>query len=129
MSQVYVPLAGSERLVPAGARYLGAVNPNEWIEVSVYLRSRAPVREALRQSMRSRERVAREEYSSRYGAHGDDLEQVRQFAEACNLVTGEIDRARRLVVLAGTAAVMGKAFRTELHYWQRDGRTYRGRTG
>src|SRR5262245_44870318 len=120
MSQVYVPLAGSERPVPAGARYLGPVNPNECIEVSVYLRSRAAAREMFGQSMRSRERVSREEYASRYGASGDDLEHVWRFAEAFNLVAGTTDRARGLAVLAGTAAAMSKAFRTELQYWHQN---------
>src|SRR5262245_13726113 len=128
MSQTYVPLAGSARPVPAGARHLGPVNPNEWIEVTVYLRSRAPLREML-DAMRSGERVSREEYASRYGARGDDLEHVRRFAEGFDLVVGATDRTRRLALLAGTAAAMSNAFRTELHYWQQNGRTYRGRAG
>jgi len=119
MSKAYVPLAGSERRVLAGARYLSAVNPNERIEVSVYVRPRA----------QPRERITREEYASRYGAHDDDLERVRQFAKDCNLTVQATEKVSGLVVLAGTAAAMSKAFRTELHYWQVNGRTYRGRSG
>ena len=129
MAQPYVPLPGSERKAPAGARYLGPVNPKERIEVSVYLRSRSPAREMLRQSLRSRGRLTRGEYASRYGAHPDDLDQVREFARAHNLAVAATGAARGVAVLSGTAAALCKAFGTQLHYWEQGGRTFRGRTG
>jgi kumamolisin len=82
MSQGYVPLAGSERTVPAGARYLGPVNPNEWVEVSLYLRLRAPADELFRQAVRSSERVTREEYASRYGVLCENSAEVATGGQA-----------------------------------------------
>jgi hypothetical protein len=39
-SSTYVPLAGSEREIVAGAQVAGQVDPNEPIEVTIRLRSR-----------------------------------------------------------------------------------------
>ncbi|PWU10058.1 MAG: peptidase S53 [Terriglobia bacterium] len=129
MAQNYVPIAGSERRPARGARYLGPVNPQERVEVSVYLRAPDAARETVRESLENRRKLTHAEYAAAHAAHAANLEQVRRFAKDCNLSVLETDSVRGAAVLAGGAAEMAKAFGTELHYWQQDERTFRGRTG
>ncbi|AGY57430.1 S53 family peptidase [Gloeobacter kilaueensis] len=116
-----VPLPRSERMPIAGARALGAVDPGERVEVSIYLkpRSTVPTGGAL----------SREQYVASQAAHPDDLARVEAFAHEHDLSVVEVDAARRLVVLAGTAAAMAAAFDVQLDRFEHSGVTYRGRSG
>jgi kumamolisin len=121
-SKRYVPLPGSERQPPEG-RLLGAVDPNERVEVSVYLRPRSPIAPS------TGEALSRSEYAASHGAHPEDLAAVEAFAAETGLEVVESDPARRLVVLAGPVAVLSRAFGVELQRYEAAGAVFRGRTG
>ncbi|MDQ1474486.1 MAG: kumamolisin [Bryobacterales bacterium] len=102
----------------------GTPDPNEPITATLMLRRRT---EELPRPGSSR--VTREEFADLYGANPDDIALVEQFAAENDLTVGEIDLARRSVVLSGTVANMGEAFGTQLRLFQSPEGVVRGRTG
>ncbi len=130
--QGYKKLPGSEREPLPGASPVGPVDPNEQIEVTVYLRP--PTTGGLssiisEQAQKKRPPLSREEYNATLSASPDDIAKIEQFAGAHNLAVVSTDPARRRMVLAGTAEAMRAAFATDLQMYQHPGGTYRGRTG
>lgn len=130
--QGFKRLSGSERKPPANARQIGPVDPNERIEVSVYLRD--PATSSLASNISAQPEIpgphmTRAEYNAAHSASPDDLAKVEAFAHEHNLTVVETDPASRKVVLAGTAAAMMDAFATQLSRYKYQGGTFRGRTG
>lgn len=130
--QGYKMLAGSERAPLPNAHPIGPVDPNERVEVTVYLR--APAASNLtdkisEQIQQKRPPLSRAEYNATQSATPEDIAKVEQFARQHNLTVETTDPAGRRVVLSGTAAAMSAAFATELQRYQHPGGTYRGRTG
>ncbi|WP_376793984.1 protease pro-enzyme activation domain-containing protein [Thermogemmatispora sp.] len=128
----FIRLAGSERQAPALARRIRPADPDEYVEVSVYLRD--PAGSALagpleHHASRPGRRVSREEYLARHGASSEDVAKVVAFAQAHQLSVLAIDRAARRLVLGGTVSQFCAAFATELHYYEYEGQTFRGRSG
>ena len=130
--QGYKKLAGSERKSLANARQIGPVDPNERIEVSVYLRAPAPgdlannIREQIQHQGKP---LTRAEYAASQHAAPEDLAKVEEFAREHDLTIVETDPASRKVVLAGTTAALSAAFATELQSYEYQGATFRGRIG
>ncbi len=125
-------LSGSERWQPEKGRQVGAVDPNERIEVSVYLRP--PSTDSLAGNDREHaakpgRRMTREEHIARHSAAPDDLAKVEAFARDHHLTVVEKDPVSRKVALAGTVSAMMAAFATQLHQYEYEGGTFRGRTG
>ncbi len=127
LPQGYKAIAGSERQPLANARPVAQVDPNEHIEVSVYLR--APESSNLSQVVSQGHRLTREEYNKSHGASAEDVAKIEQFARDHDLTIVEENPAARKVVLAGTASALSSAFATELHIYESPGGRYRGRTG
>ncbi len=130
--QGFTRLAGSERKPPANARQIGPVDPNERIEVSVYLRDPAtsnPAGNISEDVQNPGPRMTRAEYTATHSAAPEDLAKVETFAREHHLTVVETDPIGRKVVLAGTAAEMMTAFATELQSYEYEGGTFRGRTG
>lgn len=130
--QGFTRLAGSEWKLPAHAQRVGSVDPNEHIEVSVYLRDPSTSNVAGDINAYAQQpgpRLTREEYNASHSAAPDDLAKVEAFVNAHHLTIVEKDPVRRKVVLAGTATEMMEAFATELHRYRSQGTTFRGRTG
>src|SRR5579872_3659377 len=130
--QGYQKLAGSEREPLPGAHPVGPVDPNESIEVTVYLRppTSSSLADAVsEQAQKKRAPLSREEYNATLSAAPEDIAKVEQFALAHNLTVVSTDPARRRMVLAGSADAMSAAFATELQQYEHPGGTYRGRTG
>ncbi len=81
-----VELKGSVRALPSGAREVGPADPDEQIEVSVYVRrgserSEFPsVEEIGSQLPRERRHLSREAFATAHGARAADIEKVRAFA-------------------------------------------------
>lgn len=130
--QGYTPLIGSERETLADARLVGPMDPQERVEVAVYLR--APVASNLAdqinaQVQQKRPTLTREEFRATQSASPDDIAKVEQFARDHKLTVVSMDPVRRRIVLAGNAAAMSAAFATELQQYERSGITFRGRTG
>ncbi len=112
-------LAGSERKLPAQAHLMGPVDPNERIEVSVYLRDPSasnPAGDINAHAQQPGPRMTREEYIASHSASPADLAKVEAFAREHNLTVVETDPAARKVALAGTAAQMMTAFSTQLQH-------------
>lgn len=124
----YKAIEGSARSLPTHVRRVGPVDPQEHVEVSVYLK--APGADDLTQIVNQGGRLSREEYLKRFGASPVDLARVRAFAQDHGLTVVQEDAAARRVVLAGTVAALSAAFQTELHRYEipGDGR-FRGRSG
>ncbi len=130
--QGYKKLSGSEREPLPNSRPVGPVDPNEPLEVTVYLRAPATSNLANKiseQVQRQGRPMSRQEYIATQSASSDDLAKVEDFARKNDLTIVETDPVGRRVVLAGTAAAMSAAFATELQRYEHPGGTYRGRTG
>ena len=130
-----VPLAGSERAPLEGAREVGPANPNETVDVTIRLRSRAgkePVnnREDFLQPVSKRPILSRKEFEQLHGADPASIARVESFAKVHNLTVKEKSAARRTVILSGTVAAMNQAFAVQLKQYEHPtAGTYRGRTG
>jgi kumamolisin len=132
----HVPLIGSERVPLAGARAAGAANPEEQLQVTVLLKSKATrearhsaVRELVSQPPAGRKHLTREEFAAARGAVQQDIDNVEEFAHEFGLSVVRADIARRSVVLAGTVAAFGRAFQVDLLRYEHPNGSYRGRTG
>jgi len=131
-----VAIPGSEKRPVANAERIGAVHPDERVEVTVRLRSRAEqdltdrVRQLGAQAPEARQHLSREEYAQRFGADPAAIARVEAFARANGLSVVGTSAARQSVILAGTASQCTAAFGVELaSYSHPDGGTYRGREG
>jgi len=129
-------IPGSERQPLKGAKAIGPARPDERIEVTVRLRSKAPVVQALAADGASgdthparRQYLTREQFAAAHGADAQDIAAVAAFAKAHGLAVLESDAARRSVVLSGSTTAMNAAFGVALQQYQHDSGTYRGRTG
>ena len=123
VSKTYIAFPGSERAAPA-ATLVGAVSPQEQIEVSVYLKPRQALAAALDEADPRGELRAR-----RAVEHADDIRLLTEFAHDTGLTVVSVDPGRRLVKLAGPAAKLEAAFRTKLDHYNDGQRGYRGRSG
>lgn len=130
--QGFTRLAGSERTLPAHARWLRKADPHEQIDVSVYLRD--PAANSLEgdfdaHASQPGPQMSREEYIARHSAKPEDVQKLEHFAHRHHLKVVEVNMASRKVVLSGTIEHLSAAFATELHHYEHEGRTFRARSG
>jgi kumamolisin len=128
------PLAGSERAPLEGAREVGPANPDETVEVTIRLRSRAGKKpmvsaEAFTTPIAKRTIFSRKEFEQRHGADPASIARVEAFAREHKLTVKEKSPGRRTVILSGTVAALNQAFGVQLKEYQHPGGRYRGRTG
>jgi kumamolisin len=129
-----LPLAGSERVPLEGAREIGPANPNETVDVTIRLRSRAgkkPIVNAAEftKPIGQRTILSRKEFEQRHGADPESIARVESFAREHKLLVKEKSPGRRTVILTGTVAAMNEAFGVELKEYEHPSGRYRGRTG
>ena len=126
-----VSLKGSERAPLAGAQAIGATNPQQIVEVSLFLKRRSALPSTGNLPGNRTTHLSHAEFAAQHGADPADLELIRQFAQENNLQVLERgdEIERRAVTLAGTAAAMEKAFSVELLDYEHPEGTYRGRVG
>jgi len=127
-------LAGSERAPMRGAREVGPANPNEMVEVTLRLRSRAGKQPIMRSEVAAqlpakRTIMSRDEFANTHGAEPQSIARVETFAREHGLKVVESSMARRTVILSGTVAAMNAAFGVELKTYEHPSGRYRGRTG
>lgn len=137
MPQARTAVEGSNRSPVPNAEMIGAAHPDERLEVTVRVRSRAPAQ--LDQHVRSitstetppAAPMSREEFADRFGADPADIRRVVEFARGAGLTVVESSAARRSVVLSGTVAQLTAAFdvQLDLYYSHPDGGSFRGRQG
>jgi kumamolisin len=130
----HILLAGSERAPLAGAREIGPANPNEVVDVTIRLRSRAgkkPIVNAdeFTKPIENRTILSRKQFEQTHGADPDDIARIESFAREHGLTVTEKSAARRTVILSGTVVKMNEAFGVQLKQYQYPSGTYRGRTG
>ncbi len=123
-SPKYLPVPGSEKTLPAGAKLVGPVDPGERIEVTFLLRAKAEPPAAG-----PAETMSREEYAARYGAAQGDLDRVTAFARGAGLAVVFTSQPQKTVVVAGPAAKVLAAVHADLCNYQQAGRRFRGRQG
>ncbi|HEY0756242.1 MAG TPA: S53 family peptidase [Ktedonobacteraceae bacterium] len=128
----FTRLSGSERTLPAHARWIEPVDPHQRIEVSVYLRDPAAGEDSGSLSSQAAEpgsQISRADYIARHSASAADVTQIEKFAHEHQLHVTEVNLASRKVVLVGTISHLSAAFATELHHYEHNGQSFRGRSG
>jgi kumamolisin len=129
-----LPLAGSERVPLEGAREIGPANPNENVDVTIRLRSRAGKKSIVgaaefTKPIEERTILSRKEFERRHGAAPESIARVESFARQHKLLVKEKSPECRTVILTGTVAAMNEAFGVELKEYEHPTGRYRGRTG
>ena len=129
-----LPIAGSERAPMEGAQEIGPANPNETVDVTIRLRSRAGKKpivsaDAYTKPIEDRTILSRKEFEQRHGADPESIARVETFARQRKLTVKEKSAARRTVILSGTVTAMNEAFGVELKEYDHPIGKYRGRTG
>jgi kumamolisin len=130
-----VELKGSARAALPGGKDVGPADPNQPIEVSVFLRrGSAPGELPSAEQMgarppRERKYLTREGFASAHGASSADIEKIRAFAARYGLKVASQDRASRIVKLAGTVHAFNEAFGVTLRRYDHADGSFRCRTG
>jgi kumamolisin len=129
-----LPLTGRKRVPLEGAREIGPANPNETVDVTIRLRSRAEKKSMVDASeftkpIEKHTILSRKEFEQRHGADPESVARIESFARQHKLSVKEKSSARRTVILSGTVAAMNEAFGVELKEYEHPGGRYRGRTG
>jgi kumamolisin len=127
-------LAGSERAPMEGAQEIGPANPNETVDVTIRLRSRAgkkPIVSAdtYTKPIEKRTILSRKEFEKRHGADPESIALVEKFAHQHKLTVKEKSPGRRTVILSGNVTAVNEAFGVELKEYDHPTGKYRGRTG
>ncbi len=130
----FVAIPGSERKPVSGARVIRNCHPDQTIEVSIRLRSKA---EAKLQELKSAlakpgfKHLSRSGFANSYGADQADLDQIKKFAQEFGLKVIETgnELARRTVMVSGTVSNLQKAFQVELKEYSHSKGNFRGRVG
>lgn len=123
----FVTVTGSERAIPAGARYVGPVDANERIEVLLLVRPAAS--RAAPFPARPKRHLTREEYAAQFGATPADMDRVDASARAAGLELVAKDPARRTVTVAGPASKVLGFLKAEVGTYEHNGRRFRFRKG
>ncbi len=127
-------IPGSERQPVRGARFIHNSHPDQTIEVSVRIRSKAEAQRAALKSALAQpgfKQMSRAEFESTHGADPADVEQIKKFAQEYGLTVRETgtELARRTVMLSGTVSNLQKAFNVQLKEYSHPKGNFRGRTG
>jgi kumamolisin len=114
-----------------GAKQVGSLDPNETMQVTIILRSRASKQNerAIAELVDRGERLSREEYAARYGADPADVEKIEAFASTNGLSVAKVNLAAQSVTLIGTSHAFASAFRVQLARYEHPQGVFRGRTG
>lgn len=135
MADELAELPGSHRRLPAGARRLRDVGPEEPISLTVYVRrdpAAARVVDAAAEAEKppaGRRYLAPAELESAFGASRADLQAVVDYAHANGLQATDVSGVRRSVRVAGPAGALARAFGVTLAHYQHGDITFRGREG
>jgi kumamolisin len=130
-----IDLPGSQRTLPPGARKIGPCDPQEQIQVTVFLRRGGSpkqfpdVTRIGKLSPAQRKHLSRAQFASRHGARPADIKKIRVFAAQNKLKVVEVSRPRRSVLLSGSVSAFSRAFGVELNSYQHGTGTSRMRSG
>jgi len=110
-SDSIVPLPGSERTALPLAADAGPVDGTQRIEITLIIRRRAPLPQALVEGPTT---VTRDELAQQHGIDPADLESLRAVLAAHGLAITETHTGGRRVKIAGTVADLSRTFGAEL---------------
>lgn len=125
-------LAASHRRPLPRSEVLGPADPDERVQISLYLRRRQNLPADVLSGGR---RLTREELRTQYGAHPDDIEHVRETLVRYGIELIDADPGSRRMVVAGNLSAFCEAFGTSVsslrtaHPHTPDGVVHRYRTG
>jgi len=128
-------LKGSNREAIPDARIVGDIDPNQNIEVSVYIRPTSSdnisnhIKENSALRPHERKHLSYNEFQSIGGASNDDVKKVESFAQEYGLEVKDVHIAARRIKLRGTAASFNSAFGVKLEHYEHDNKSFRGRKG
>jgi kumamolisin len=130
----FTVISGSERQPVRGARLIQNAHPDQTVEVSIRIRSKAEgKRKELKAALQQPgfQHISRTQFENTLGADPADLEKIKKFAHEYNLKVQETgtELARRTVVLSGTVSDLQKAFNVELKEYSHPNGNFRGRSG
>ncbi len=130
-----VDLPGSERTLLPGSRKIGPSDPEQQIQVTVFLRRGSSpkqfpdVKKLGKLLPAQRRHLSRAEFATRHGARPADIKKISTFATQNKLKVVEVSRPRRSVILSGSIAAFSHAFGVELNSYQHPTGTCRMRSG
>jgi kumamolisin len=130
-----IDLPGSERALLPGSRKIGPCEPQEQIQVTVFLRRGGSpkqfpdVTKIGKLPPTQRKHLSRAQFATRHGARTADITKIRAFAAQNKLKVVEVSRPRRSVLLSGSVAAFSRAFSVELNNYQHATGTSRMRSG
>jgi kumamolisin len=125
MATRHIQLPGSQRSLLPGSKVLATANPNQWVEVTLKLRRKAP----LDLTGRPKARLSRKDLADRYGASAEDLAAVKSVLGKLGLEVLEENPAARSVEVGGPVSAMERAFQVKLFRCSHAAGDYRGRSG
>lgn len=127
------PVTGSERGLRSGSQLIGPCDPNERIEITIRLRSKAPKTfSAARLGTLlpgKRTYLTRDQFAKTYGAAPADIAKIKAFASKHKLEVTSESPGERNVKLAGTIGDVSAAFNVKLMEYSHSDGNYRGRIG
>ena len=123
-----VALPKSHKNPLKGATLIGAVNPDQAIEVTIRIRPRTstPAAEKARASGKP---LTRSQFEELFGADPADIARLEDFAHLHGLTVLQASAAERKLRLSGPASAMQAAFGTTLNNYSIGKLEYRGRVG
>ncbi|MGH9734282.1 MAG: S53 family peptidase [Candidatus Acidiferrales bacterium] len=128
-----VELKGSTRAALPGAQDVGPADPNEQIDVTVYVRppsTKTPSADEIGATpISEREYLTREQFARTHSASEQDIAKVRAFAADHGLQVTSVNAAARQVKLRGTVGGFAAAFGTTMRHCKHSSGTFRVRTG
>jgi kumamolisin len=130
----FAVISGSERQPVSGARLIHNSHPDQDIEVSIRIRSKAEAQRPEFKSALSKpgfKQMSRADYEGTHGADPADVEKIRKFAQEFGLKVRETgtELARRTVMVSGKVSDLEKAFDVELKEYSCSTGNFRGRVG
>lgn len=138
MTQRLVPLPGSHRPPPTGAKAAGVPSTRARIHVSIYAR-RNPKAERRAAALpdrlgaqlpQARTYLTDEQFAAVYGADPADLDQISAWIARCGLTIVACSAPHRRVIAEGPIAAVERAFAVKLRYYKPSGAgRYLGRVG
>lgn len=120
-----VPVKGSDKAAPVGAKLDGSLNNQDHFSVTVIVGRKSSV------DLQAATPQDRDAFNNLHGANPADLALVEQFAHAHGLTVVDSSASKRRVILSGSLMAMQMAFRVHLHCYKDEatGHVFRGRSG
>jgi kumamolisin len=122
----FVAIKGSERVAVPGAKAVGRTDADQWLEVTLKLRRRAPLPPL---DGRPAGTLTHDELAAQYGADPEAVKRVADIFTTLGLTVISCDAETRSVKLGGPASAMEAAFQVKLMNYTHERGDYRGRVG